>query len=249
VYLCSTPPYLIQTATDRRMHDYTELAMKGEVATARAVHASLDPVRRALQTTRPPGKAAAHQKYWQELLGQAGGPVRRPLLNLTPAEKAATRAAFEACGLGAGAVPRPLAPNPGSALSFHSPIHGEPAMRSSQSVEILRHVRLAWLAGLLVLAPPRVRRHLTVTNTSNGGAGSCARRSAKRRRRHDRLQPGPAGHHRAQQPVVIRATRADADDQRAWRIAADPGRGHGVTVLVVQPLLGPGGPSRPRSPA
>ena len=104
VYLCSTPPYLIQTAADRRMHDYTELAMKGEVATARAVHASLGPVRRALATTRPPGKAAAHQKYWQELLGQAGGPVRRPLLNLTPAEKETTRAAFEACGLGAGAT-------------------------------------------------------------------------------------------------------------------------------------------------
>jgi len=104
VYLCSTPPYLIQTAADRRMHDYTELAMKGEVATARGVHASLGPVRRALQTTRPPGKAAAHQKYWQELLGQTGGPVRRPLLNLTPAEKEATRAAFEACGLGAGAT-------------------------------------------------------------------------------------------------------------------------------------------------
>ena len=35
----------------------------------------------------------------QELLGQAGGPVRRPMLDLTEAEKAATRAAFEACGL------------------------------------------------------------------------------------------------------------------------------------------------------
>ncbi len=102
VYLCSTPPYLIQTPADRRMHEYTELAMTGEVARARAVHASLDPVRRALRSTRPPGKAAAHQKYWQELLGQAGGPVRRPLLALTEAEKAATRAAFEACGLDAG---------------------------------------------------------------------------------------------------------------------------------------------------
>ena len=34
-----------------------------------------------------------------ELLGQAGGPVRRPMLDLTDAEKAATRAAFESCGL------------------------------------------------------------------------------------------------------------------------------------------------------
>jgi 4-hydroxy-tetrahydrodipicolinate synthase len=56
-------------------------------------------VREALKSSRPAGKAAAHQKYWQELLGQAGGPVRRPLLGLTEQEKAATRAAFEACGL------------------------------------------------------------------------------------------------------------------------------------------------------
>ena len=100
VYLCSTPPYLLQSAADRRMHDYTELALKGEIEKAKQVRASLDPVRKALKSTRPPGKAAAHQKYWQELLGQAGGPVRRPLLNLTAEEKASTRDAFGACGLG-----------------------------------------------------------------------------------------------------------------------------------------------------
>jgi len=99
VYLCSTPPYLLQTPADRRMHEYTELAFQGNLGKAREVSASLDPVRAALKSTRPPGKAAAHQKYWQELLGQAGGPVRPPLLGLTEPEKAATRAAFEACGL------------------------------------------------------------------------------------------------------------------------------------------------------
>lgn len=99
VYLCSTPPYLMQTAVDHRMHDYTELAFKGEAQQARQIHASLDPVRKALKQSRPHGKAAAHQKYWQELLGQVGGPVRRPLLNLTEDEKRTTRQAFEACGL------------------------------------------------------------------------------------------------------------------------------------------------------
>jgi len=99
VYLCSTPPYLLQTAADRRMHEYTELAFQGSIEKARMVRDSLDPVRKALKQTRPPGKAAAHQKYWQELLGQAGGRVRPPLLALTEQEKAATRAAFEACGL------------------------------------------------------------------------------------------------------------------------------------------------------
>ena len=99
VYLCSSPPYLIQTKADRRMREYTDLAMKGEVERARAVRDSLNPVRQALKRTRPPGKPHAHQKYWQELLGQAGGTVRRPMLELTDAEKAATKAAFEACGL------------------------------------------------------------------------------------------------------------------------------------------------------
>lgn len=100
VYLCSTPPLLMQTAQDRRIDRYTELAMAGRVEEARTVRDSLDPVRDALASTRPAGKAAAHQKYWQELLGQAGGPVRRPYLELTDEEKAATRAAFETCGLG-----------------------------------------------------------------------------------------------------------------------------------------------------
>jgi 4-hydroxy-tetrahydrodipicolinate synthase len=90
---------LLQTKADRRMRDYTDLAFKGDVRRAKAVRDSLDPVRRALASTRPPEKPQAHQKYWQELLGQAGGPTRRPQLNLTQAEKAATRAAFSACGL------------------------------------------------------------------------------------------------------------------------------------------------------
>ena len=84
------------------MHEYTELAFAGKAEEARKVRNSLDPVRKALRQTRPAGKAASHQKYWQELLGQAGGRVRRPLLELTEAEKAATRAAFESCALRVG---------------------------------------------------------------------------------------------------------------------------------------------------
>ena len=99
LYLCSSPPYLLQTKVDRRMRDYTDLAFAGKVAEAKVIRDSLDPVRKALSSTRPPEKPHAHPKYWQELLGQAGGPVRRPMLDLTEAEKARTRAAFEACGL------------------------------------------------------------------------------------------------------------------------------------------------------
>jgi 4-hydroxy-tetrahydrodipicolinate synthase len=100
LYLCSSPPYLLQTKTDRRMRDYTDLAFKGEIARARAIRDSLDPVRQAFKRTRPAEKPQAHSKYWQELLGQVGGLVRRPLLQMTEAEKKATREAFESCGLG-----------------------------------------------------------------------------------------------------------------------------------------------------
>jgi 4-hydroxy-tetrahydrodipicolinate synthase len=99
LYLCSNPPYLFQTAADRRMHEYTKLAFEGDVKRARAVRDSLNPVREAFKRTRPAEKPHAHAKYWQDLLGQAGGPVRRPLLQLTDAEKTAIRAAFETCGL------------------------------------------------------------------------------------------------------------------------------------------------------
>ncbi len=99
VYLCSSPPFLMQTKVDRRMKEYTDLAMAGDFDKAKAVRDSLDPVRDALISTRPGGKPAAHQKYWQKLLGQAGGTVRRPMLELTEFEQEATENAFQNCGL------------------------------------------------------------------------------------------------------------------------------------------------------
>jgi 4-hydroxy-tetrahydrodipicolinate synthase len=99
LYLCSVPPLLYQTARDRRMHQYTALALSGHHNEARQVRDSLEPVRQALATSRPPGTPHAQQKYWQELLGQAGGPVRRPLLPLTEDQRATISEAFAACGL------------------------------------------------------------------------------------------------------------------------------------------------------
>ncbi|HMO08564.1 MAG TPA: dihydrodipicolinate synthase family protein [Paracoccaceae bacterium] len=99
LYLCSSPPYLIQTARDRRMRDYTEAAFAGRLDEARTIRDSLDPVRAALRDTRPAEKPHAHQKFWQDLLGQAGGHVRPPCLPLTAAEKRRTQEAFEFCGL------------------------------------------------------------------------------------------------------------------------------------------------------
>lgn len=99
VYLCSTPPFLMQTKYDQRMNEYTALAMAGEVDQARQVRDSLNPVREALKSTRPSDKPQAQQKYWADLLGQVGGSVRRPLLNLTDEEKATVKVAFDNCGL------------------------------------------------------------------------------------------------------------------------------------------------------
>jgi len=99
LYLCSSPPYLFQTKIDRRMRDYTYLAFAGEVGKAKAVRDTLNPVREAFRRSRPPEKPPSHSKYWQELLGQIGGRVRPPMLELTDAEKEATRRAFETCGL------------------------------------------------------------------------------------------------------------------------------------------------------
>jgi 4-hydroxy-tetrahydrodipicolinate synthase len=99
LYLCSSPPYLYQTKNDRRMRSYTDLAFKGDVAKARIIRDSLEPVRKAFRSSRPAEKPPAHSKYWQGLLGQAGGHVRPPMLELTDQEKEAARRAFVNSGL------------------------------------------------------------------------------------------------------------------------------------------------------
>jgi 4-hydroxy-tetrahydrodipicolinate synthase len=99
VYLCSIPPLLYQTTHDRRIHDYSRLAWAGEVDEARRIRNSLDPVRHALKVSRTHGTPHAQQKYWLDLLGQVGGPVRRPLVDLTAVEREKIRTAFAGCGL------------------------------------------------------------------------------------------------------------------------------------------------------
>lgn len=99
LYLCSSPPYQLQTKNDKRMHEYTQLAFQGKFVEARKVRDSLEPVREAIRSTKPGGKPTAHGKYWQELLGQVGGAVRHPMLELTEGEKTVVRNAFHGCGL------------------------------------------------------------------------------------------------------------------------------------------------------
>lgn len=99
LYLCSSPPYHLQTKNDKRMDEYTRLAFAGKFEEARRVRDSLNPVRDAMLRSKPADKPQAFGKYWQELLGQVGGRVRPPMLELTDAEKATIREAFETCGL------------------------------------------------------------------------------------------------------------------------------------------------------
>jgi len=99
LYLCSSPPYLLQTKNDRRMREYTDLAFAGDFEKARAVRDSLEPVRQALKKTKPGSKPQSSQKHWQDLLGQVGGHVRRPMLEMTSEEKHLMTEAFETCGL------------------------------------------------------------------------------------------------------------------------------------------------------
>jgi 4-hydroxy-tetrahydrodipicolinate synthase len=81
------------------MDEYTRLAFAGDFAGARKVRDSLNPVRDAIVRSRPADKPQAFGKYWQELLGQVGGRVRAPMLELTDIEKETIRDAFENCGL------------------------------------------------------------------------------------------------------------------------------------------------------
>ena len=72
LYLCSSPPYLIQTARDRRMHDYTQLAFAGK-ADGRAACATALTRCGARCATPASGKAA----FPPEILAGAAGPDRR----------------------------------------------------------------------------------------------------------------------------------------------------------------------------
>ena len=58
LYLCSSPPYLYQTKSDRRMRDYTDLAFKGGVARAKVIRDSLEISARGVSSHAAGRKAA-----------------------------------------------------------------------------------------------------------------------------------------------------------------------------------------------
>jgi 4-hydroxy-tetrahydrodipicolinate synthase len=105
VYMSSATPFMFQTATEHRLRDYTELGLAGRFDEAERIAAELEPYRvlqeRWLARWWREARVIpiAYLKAWTELLGLAGGPVRLPLREISPVERAAMRADLERVGL------------------------------------------------------------------------------------------------------------------------------------------------------
>lgn len=93
VHMSSAAPFLMQVAGYTPMRDYAELALAGRYDEARVVRDGVQPLREVHEKwLRGPWLdhkiiPIAHLKGWAELIGLAAGPVRPPLLQLTPAQR------------------------------------------------------------------------------------------------------------------------------------------------------------------
>lgn len=99
--IASPVAFVLQSKKLMLIKEYTDLAMKGEIARAWEAYKRLEPMRRALRRVMVPGKRQASYKYWAQCLGMVGGDgrVRLPQLGLTESEKKAIKAAVETTGL------------------------------------------------------------------------------------------------------------------------------------------------------
>jgi 4-hydroxy-tetrahydrodipicolinate synthase len=107
--LMSTPALaLFQTAGHTPVADYTSRAQAGDVGAAWKIHAGLEPAREIFDRwMREPWLERrivpiAQLKAWLGLLGLPQGPVRPPLLALTPEEDSQLRRDVERLELGSG---------------------------------------------------------------------------------------------------------------------------------------------------
>jgi len=105
VHMSSAAPFLMQTASWKPMHEYSELGLAGRFDEAKKVRDSFSPLREIHEKwMREPWLKhqlipIAYLKAWSEMLGMAAGPVRAPLLQITDEERATMRADLEGCGL------------------------------------------------------------------------------------------------------------------------------------------------------
>jgi 4-hydroxy-tetrahydrodipicolinate synthase len=104
-WLLNYCPHLYQVAGYTPVHDYTKAARAGDYKKAIEICATLTPLREAHHKWigsygKPQGRMpSAELKYWQELLGMPGGPVRTPCLEMTDEDKAAMYADLKATGI------------------------------------------------------------------------------------------------------------------------------------------------------
>ena len=103
VMCCNWIVYFFQKAGYWPVKDYTKLALEGKWDEARKIFDDLQPVRDILTevffTAYAKGVYTIGMfKYWLELLGQPGGPVRAPLVNATEEEKTWLRTNLEKVG-------------------------------------------------------------------------------------------------------------------------------------------------------
>jgi len=82
-------PYCLQSKRLKLINDYTELAMKGDIAQAFECYRRLEPIRQAMARAVVPCKNHSFLKYWVQCLGMKGGDgrVRCPHVELTAVEK------------------------------------------------------------------------------------------------------------------------------------------------------------------
>jgi 4-hydroxy-tetrahydrodipicolinate synthase len=102
-WLLNYCPHLYQVPGYLPVNDYTAAVFDGDCNRAIAISRSLNPLRTVLSRWVP-GYAgsrvpAAELKYWMELIGMKGGPVRAPCTEMTSEAKAQLRADLEATGL------------------------------------------------------------------------------------------------------------------------------------------------------
>ncbi|HXF66147.1 MAG TPA: dihydrodipicolinate synthase family protein [Burkholderiales bacterium] len=103
-WLLNYCPHLYQVPGYTPVNDYYRAALAGDMNRAVEICRSLNPLRSVLAKWIPGygssgTMAIAEQKYWMELIGMAGGPVRAPCLPMSEEAKRALRADLEATGL------------------------------------------------------------------------------------------------------------------------------------------------------
>jgi 4-hydroxy-tetrahydrodipicolinate synthase len=104
-WLLNYCPHLYQVPGYLPVNDYTRASKAGDYNKATEIARSLNPLRTVLSKWIPGyggagGRVpAAEQKYWMELIGMKGGPVRAPCGELSAETKARMRADLAATGL------------------------------------------------------------------------------------------------------------------------------------------------------